>query len=498
MRCLYIERCIAEDEHLEFTFAEVVECRKFLNARPHEIGTNGVIVAEAPAGEPLPETKVAELVRRTAPQVPRRETDNRIRCFEGCQQLGDSGKDDTALASDPAGEELEVTLGEPVEIRYRAGSAEAMAFEAFEEDAAVGAAIEQYPFGRMFDAELLLEGFFHGPASRPIGADHRHVDIEEQDSLHSPEFTDGVAYRKAGDHDPLVTIELQTRGARALIEPRYGGRLHQLFIEIDGEEVPLLWSPGDLAEYERKPLEGGCYPMAPWPNRIRGGVFRWQNREFQVPQDTNGEALHGLVFEQPWDVVARVGRVVEMACDIGPAWPWQARAWQRIELGPNFLAMKMEVRAGRDPFPAGCGWHPWFLRDAGGSRDVRITVPAASRYVLDAHFPTGELVPPSGDLVLDGRPLGRRVFDDCYTGFERGAAAVRWERLNLGLAFDCTWPHLHAFARPEAFCLEPQTCAPDAFNLAARGALTDGTAIVAPGRPLAISMRWRWDTDQNV
>ena len=111
--------------------------------------------------------------------------------------------------------------------------------------------------------------------------------------------------------------------------------------------------------------------MAPWPNRIANGSFSWHGQRVSIDNGRE-HALHGLVADTPWQVVARAGRVVEMTCDFGTAWPWEGRAWQRIELGAGFLAMKMEVRSAREPFPAGCGWHPWFRRDVTGSSDVRV------------------------------------------------------------------------------------------------------------------------------
>ncbi len=286
-----------------------------------------------------------------------------------------------------------------------------------------------------------------------------------------------------------MTIELRSPAVRALIEPAHGGRLHQLFVEIDGLERPLLVSPEDPAEYAANPATGGCYPMAPWPNRVRDGTFEWRGQRVVI---SNGRenALHGLVLDQAWDVVARTGRVVEMTREFGPAWPWEGRAWQRIELGANFLAMKMEVRSGRETFPAGCGWHPWFRRDVGRSAEVRVTVPAAQRYVLQEKLPTGELVEVAGEHLLDGRPLGERRLDDCYTGFEdTGSAVIEWDRLRLEMAFACPVPHLQVFTPPGAVCIEPQTCAPDAFNLPGP---TSGAAVVAPGRALALSSRWTW------
>ena len=292
-----------------------------------------------------------------------------------------------------------------------------------------------------------------------------------------------------------VTIELRAAGSRAVFEPAFGGRLHQLFVEVEGREVALLHSPEDPAAYGNDPLTGGCYPMAPWPNRLRDGLFMWNGERVAVPNGRK-HALHGLVLDRPWEVVARVGRVLEMACAFGERWPWEGRAWLRFELGPDFLAMKMEVRAAREAFPAGCGWHPWFRRALGntkGGRDseVRVRLPARRRYELEAGLPTGRVMDVAGDLLLDGSPLGDRRLDDCYT--ELGAPiVVEWPGLRLTMTVECAFPHVQVYSPPEAFCIEPQTCAPDAFNLPDVSA---GAAVAAPGRPLAIASRWTWEAN---
>jgi len=291
-----------------------------------------------------------------------------------------------------------------------------------------------------------------------------------------------------------MTIELRVPGARALVEPVAGGRLHQLFIEIDGLERPLLHAPDDPADHLARPLAGGCYPMAPWPNRIRDDAFEWRGRTFTI-DNKREHALHGLVADRPWEVVARTGRVVELARDLGPGWPWEGRAWQRIELGARFLAMKIEVRSAREPFPAGCGWHPWFRRDVAGAEDASVTLHASRRYDLRDNLPTGATREVDREALLDGRPLGARRLDDCFAGFEPGkaVATVEWPRLRLQLAVQCRYPHVQVFTPPGALCIEPQTCAPDAFNLAARGLLDAGFAVAEPGRPVSLAARWSWE-----
>ncbi len=294
-----------------------------------------------------------------------------------------------------------------------------------------------------------------------------------------------------------MAIELRSTGGRAVILPEFGGRLHQLFVVIDGREEPLLFSPDDPAEYHTWPTRGGSFPMAPWANRINSGTFPWAGQAVSVPAEGTPHAIHGRVFNRPWEVVARTSRVVELLTTFDDGWPWQGRAWQRFEITPTGLRMKMEVRSEREAFPAGCGWHPWFRRDVAGAESVKVVVPASKRYILDHQIPTGELVAPLGDYDLtSGITLGDRRLDDCYTGLT-SPIEVDWGRVRLRISIEGVEPHVMVHTPPQAFCIEPQTCAPDAFNLDARGFRGVGAAIVIPGRPVSIASRWDWHVSSS-
>jgi hypothetical protein len=54
--------------------------------------------------------------------------------------------------------------------------------------------------------------------------------------------------------------------------------------------------------------------------------------------------------------------------------------------------------------------------------------------------------------------------------------------------------HAVVYTPEHAVCVEPQTCANDAFNLDARGVEGTGVTIVEPGRPLVATTIWRWAT----
>jgi len=233
--------------------------------------------------------------------------------------------------------------------------------------------------------------------------------------------------------------------------------------------------------------------MAPWPNRVREGRFRYAGNTYELPLDGRPHAMHGRVHFAEWEVVARTARVVELIAAFDEAWPWPGRAWQRYELSDTTLRMKQEVRADREAFPAGCGWHPWFRRALSDGGEARLQVPASRRYILDEGIPTGELVEPVGEYDLRAAtPLDGLHLDDCYTALD-GPVRIDWGQLRLTMTIDCPTPHVQVFTPDYAFCVEPQTCAPDAFNLAANGSMSDGMAIAAPGRVVAIESRWTWE-----
>ena len=82
---------------------------------------------------------------------------------------------------------------------------------------------------------------------------------------------------------------------RLTVDPRQGGRMASLRI---GEREVLLtegWGP----------IRWGCYPMAPFAGRIRDGRFTFRGRDVQLPLNLPPHAIHGTVFERPWEVVSQ-------------------------------------------------------------------------------------------------------------------------------------------------------------------------------------------------
>lgn len=291
----------------------------------------------------------------------------------------------------------------------------------------------------------------------------------------------------------MEIIELSRGRTRAIVLPEAGGRLHQLSIRDGARWLPLLRSPASPSAHLADPIAGGSYPMAPWPGRIDGGRFVWNGRLHRVPANAGPHALHGRAVYRPWVVDWQTSSACRLSCDFDAGWPFRGRVVQEIEVHDKGISQRLEAHAASgERFPAGVGWHPWFRRDVRPARAVRVLVDADRVYETAEMIPTGWLQRAKGDIDLRDYPaLGARRLDTCYR-HPRGPLRIRWNDIELTMTSSPNVTHAVVYTPRHAVCIEPQTCAPDAFNLAAQGVPGADMAIVDDRHPLIATTLWRW------
>lgn len=305
----------------------------------------------------------------------------------------------------------------------------------------------------------------------------------------------------------MDVIDLSFGRTRVAVAPEAGGRLAQIEVRAEADEwtpgdgwTPLLVAPADMRRLAAEPLLWGCYPMAPWPGRVDGSRFQWRGREYDLPVNDGPHSIHGRAVYLPWSVVQAEESFCLLTIDIGPAegWPFAARVLQHIGVQDDGVTLRLEVRTVEDAvFPAGVGWHPWFRREVRPVSEPRVLVGAAEMYERrDDLIPTGAVEALYGDADLrEGPELGERRLDHFYRGVEE-PMRVTWGTLELTMTSSANATHAVVYTGSErGFCVEPQTCAPDAFNLAARGMEGTGLAIVDAEHPLVVESVWRWRTE---
>lgn len=184
--------------------------------------------------------------------------------------------------------------------------------------------------------------------------------------------------------------------------------------------------------------------LAPWPNRIADGRYRFAGEDRQLPitEPDRGTALHGLVAGSEWEIAERTATSASLDTVIAESagYPHTVALSVRYELTVGGLVIRASARnLGTGPAPFGFGFHPWF--HPGGERvdDAALRVPAGTWFETDERliptevrpFDDGSLIP--ADHVRDDsacivckdfralRTIGGTVLDDAFGSPSRSA-----------------------------------------------------------------------------
>ncbi|MGY1652583.1 aldose 1-epimerase family protein [Geodermatophilus sp. SYSU D01119] len=237
--------------------------------------------------------------------------------------------------------------------------------------------------------------------------------------------------------------------------------------------------------------------LAPWPNRLRDGVYTWDGAEHVTPvtERALGTAIHGLVRFVAWRVLARSADsvVLEHLLHPQPGYPFALRLQVGYELSADGLRVTTTAtNEGDADAPYGEGHHPYLAAPAGlRVDDCTLVLPAATRVLTDDRLlPVGtESVHETPFDLRAGRVLGGLRIDDCFTDLAReadGTAEVRFtgpDGHGAAVWMDASYTHVQVFTgdvvepasrRRYGLAVEPMTCAPDALR-------TGGVRRLAPG-----------------
>jgi aldose 1-epimerase len=264
--------------------------------------------------------------------------------------------------------------------------------------------------------------------------------------------------------------------------PGIGGRLHR----VRAFGVDLLRTPPAAAVHREDPFFWGAYPMAPWCNRATTDPLVVAGRRVALAANfPDGRAIHGEVYDAPWEVVDESTLRIEAG---GGAWPWRYDVQARFRAAPASCGLTLDLRNLDDtPMPAGLGLHPWFVKP------VHVAVPAR-RVFTDNISPAvrAQPVEPPFDLRrLDAMVDG---LDATWTGLTGNAVDLAWPTHGLRATFRFSAPaaFLAAASPPDtgAVAVEPQTHAPAALRRLV-GDEPGAPALLAPGEVLTVDYELR-------
>jgi len=287
------------------------------------------------------------------------------------------------------------------------------------------------------------------------------------------------------------------RGAQSLtVRPAEGARITRYDWNLDDAPVAWLYPVEDEPPAPGHAVRGGCYPLAPYVNRIANARFDDGGGEVVLRPHpmVAPHSLHGIAWTGPWEVETRTAHTVALRLEHahGDAdWPWPLRMRQTIDLQPHGLTVTLElVNIATRAQPVGLGFHPFFPEPDG--LVVGFEADALWHLTPDRLPRERGGVPPEMRFNparrLPGHPL-----DEVYSGWDR-EASLAWPARGRALRLRASAPldHLVVFSPPgrRFCCLEPVSQVTNAFNLASWPAATTGYRRLEPGASLCGSMQW--------
>ena len=119
---------------------------------------------------------------------------------------------------------------------------------------------------------------------------------------------------------------------------------------------------------DERATDGRGQVLAPWPNRLTDGRYRYGDRDCQAPINEVGRhtAIHGLVRWLDWSLVTYDPASVTLSCAVRPqpGYEWQLDLQITYALSQDGLAVTCRAfNADREPAPFGARVpslsHPW-------------------------------------------------------------------------------------------------------------------------------------------
>lgn len=283
-------------------------------------------------------------------------------------------------------------------------------------------------------------------------------------------------------------VLLAAGALEALILPDFGGSVGRFEWLAGGDRVPLLRGARNGTATA---LQCGCFPLVPFCNRIRGGIFRFRGRTVRLtpnmPPDPS--PLHGQGWLAPWAVIARTQTTAELRFHHAAGeWPWAYEARQAFRLDPDGLAITLSCRNLSDEaMPCGLGLHPYFPCDG----MTRLATGVAGAWTVDAEVLPVAHVPATGRYNLADRAICGQGLDNGFDGWS-GEAMIRWGGGRPALRLtspDAGFFQVFSPAEGGLFVAEPVQHANCALNAPEAEWLGLGIAVLAPGEERRLRAR---------
>jgi aldose 1-epimerase len=273
-----------------------------------------------------------------------------------------------------------------------------------------------------------------------------------------------------------------------LLAPTAGGAIAR-FDWIEGNRhVPILRACEGVP---KNVLETGNFPLVPFVNRVRGGVFTFRGREIRLVPNLPGDPspLHGQGWLAPWTVESAGAAEAELIFRHQPGeWPWAYEARQTFRLDAQGLALTLYCRnVSAEPMPCGLGQHPYFPC----TDETRLDTQVAHAWTIDEQVLPVEKVPAVGRYDLEDRLVCGQGLDHGFGGWG-GSATMSTPGTPFAIRLSSPQARFFQLYSPPdggLYVAEPVTHANAAMNASETEWPELGLRVLEPGEQMRLDMR---------
>lgn len=318
-----------------------------------------------------------------------------------------------------------------------------------------------------------------------------------------------ITYEGEGASRVAVLRDLQNN-TEARVAVGMGFNVFSFKVPTPTGMADVLYAEEGFPKAGMRATSSGTPILVPFPNRIAGGKFTYDGKDYSLPLNSQGvNAIHGFAFDKPWRIVNQsppelppsITGEFEMLRDsefTEEHWPGNFRVRCEVRLQERRLLQQFIVtNLSAVNLPFGLGTHPYF-RLTGEVDRCAIFVESETVVELEETIPTGNTIPVddetrlSGEVLINGvmaaTPIniGSRKLDHVYSDLRETQHALgktgsfaHSHSIN-DLQKDCLvstkishssdFPFVVVYIPPhrKAICVEPYTCVTNAINMGDR------------------------------
>lgn len=270
----------------------------------------------------------------------------------------------------------------------------------------------------------------------------------------------------------LTLCQLNGKCALTII-PELGACLYDLTLSDNNQKHKVLenWNEHDnfTKTYEERYIGAQLFPF---PNRLANGSYFLDGQQYQFAHNDFGRpnALHGLLTHEKFEVSSvdlTQGSITLMhkRTEKHKGYPFNYEINLKFTLSKSKLEIYSKIINQDDlDIPVGYGWHPYFSLNNQALNQATLSIPKCSKLELDSL-----MIPNKAFKKFDTNQnlqLNEVNLDDCFK-FEKENESIKlttdFYQLELQLG-NYKFAQIYLPPDKKAIAIEPQTCAPDAFN----------------------------------